>query len=146
MPMTIPTDPAAQYAQLIERVANIAEDVREIKEQQSAITKVLIELAGVRRDLSHTDKSVGVLFDKVDKGSGDTAAIDKRVVGLERWQRFVVGLASIGVAIAISSWQYFRGIEKDMGNNEKRISTMEFIVNSNNFERAMEPPTATGKK
>ncbi|MFT0547510.1 hypothetical protein ACMHYO_14405 [Allopusillimonas ginsengisoli] len=142
--MTIPTDPAAQYAQLIERVANIADDIRELKEGQTVNTQLMVELASTRRDLSHTNKEVSILFSRSDKANVATAAIDKRLVGQEKWQRYVVAMASLGFVIAGWvwgwGWQYFRGLEKSMGDNERRISTVEFIVNSNNFERAMEPP------
>lgn len=141
--MPVVTDP--NIARIMERVDHIAKRLDELQPFVAALVALQTEqqhLADHMRQLNTVAELRGTAVHQ----------IDKRVTVLERWQKGLVWFA--GVALSMMMWlggyakQFIDSLEETNRNTQHRIATMEFIINSPNFERAMEPkrPVATGSK
>lgn len=134
---------AAQFGQVMERLSNLAEDVREVKASQDKANSMLITITSMQRDLVYLDEKVRQLFTMSDQRAPEVARIDKRLASVERWNKMIgtMMLASIGIV----GWGVQR-IEY-LYKMDTRISMLELIVNTNNMERAISPDTPKeGKK
>lgn len=131
------TDPpsAAQMAQLLERMSNVIEDLKEIKLAQLDTNRQLTEMIGTQRDVAHLMDRVDALATVSTERTKTLASLEGRVKGLERWHKLVWGaiLASGGVI----GW----GVNKIdyLYKMDNRISMLELMINSHGIERAMTP-------
>lgn len=138
------TDP--QIATLIERSIYTAKAVDELK-------VMIADVAVLRRDQDHTADllhQVRLLTDALSKSQHQ---IDKRVLVLERWNRGLVwfSTSAMGVLLTLSGYvaNFISTLDTDRNQTNNRLSTLEVIVNSHNFERAMandNRPVAEGSK
>lgn len=135
------TDP--QVARIMERVDHIAKSVDELKPLMAALVTLQAEhqhLADHMRQLNTVAELRGVAVHQ----------IDKRVTVLERWQKGLVWFT--GLALSVIMWlggyvkQFTDSLDETNRNTQNRLAAMEFIINSPNFERAIEPerPVAAG--
>lgn len=127
---------------MIERMNNLIEDVREIRHSQSRVEQIALNIESMRRDMAHMDEKVRRLFVIADARGPEVIAIDKRVAGLERWNKFIAAVllsATGAIGWGVQRIEYIYRMDR-------RIESLELILNSHNFERAMTPPVATGSK
>lgn len=126
---------AAQVAQILERLNNLSEDNRELKNMMG-------DVIAMRRDAVHMDEKVRRLFDIADKRTPEMARMDKRLASLERWHKFVgaLALSSLGlVGWGLNRIDYLYKMDT-------RISMLELIVNGHSIEKSMETPKISGPK
>jgi hypothetical protein len=126
---------AAQFAQLLERLNNVAEDVREVKAHQGETNQMLLVMTGLQRDAAYLDEKVRRLFKLADDRGPEIAKIDKRLTSLERWHK-VVGILAL-TSLGAVGW----GVQRVeyLYKMDNRISMLELIVNGKGLERAMQP-------
>src|SRR5690625_1255944 len=137
------TDP--NIARISERLDGIARDLGEIK-------PLLVENATLRRDLEHLADSFKQLSTMSEMRGHAIHQIDKRVLVLERWHKAMIGFAGIAFSVMLAmagyAKQFIDSIDADRDDTRHRITALEFIVNSPQYERAMEKerPVAAGSK
>lgn len=141
---------AAQIAVLVERVLNIAGDMQEVRDSQKRIEHVIVDVPLLKKELEHISDAVrqqGVISES--RGAA-MHQIDKRVLVLERWHKYRVAQTGIAITMSIAAFSYGAGFLKSLSDfrdeTKSRIQSLEFIVNSPSYERAMQPPVAAGKK
>jgi len=135
---------AAQVSQMLERLNNLADDVREIKERQTEANAMLIALTNVQRDVAYLDEKVKRLFDVSDRRSYEVNGMDKRLTLLERWRAGLVALAIASIGAVGYAWQrieYIGNVDTHVNQLDTRVSTLELIVNKPKIEHAMTPET-----
>jgi hypothetical protein len=137
---------AAQVAQMLERLNNLADDVKEIKATQAEANRMLSAMVGVQRDVAHLDEKVRRLFELADERAPQIAAIDGRLRSLERWHKVMgaIAIASLGaVGWGVQRIEYLYKMDN-------RISMLELEVNRPAIEHAMTPehiePSTARKK
>lgn len=136
------TPTAAQVAQLIESMSNQKEDMREVKATLTHIGQSIITIAGMQRDLAHIDEKVRNLHAMSDQRGPEIATIDKRVSGLEKWNKIlgVMTLTALGlVGWGIQSVAYLYRLDS-------RVQILEITTNNAAIERSMELPRTSGSK
>lgn len=141
----IPDD--QKIAVLIERVNHIADAIDDLK----PLREMIVSMRTEQEHLSDKFRQLHML------GESRGAAIhqlDKRTLILERWHRFMMATPAIILTLAIASAGYVRGvlesIDKHQQDTNSRLMSLEFIVHSPGFEKAMTPrdsrPVAEGGK
>lgn len=133
---------AAQVGQMLERLNNLADDVREIKEKQSEANVMLIALTTVQRDLSYVDERVRHLVTVSEARNKEISGLDKRATLLERWRSGLVALAFASLGAIGYAWQrieYVGQLDTHVNQLDTRVSTLELIVNKPKIESAMTP-------
>lgn len=137
------TDP--QIARMFERLEVIARDIAEIK-------PLLVDNATLRRDLEHLASSFKQLSTMSEMRGNAIHQIDKRVLVLERWHKAMIGFTGIAFSIMLAmggyAKQFIDSIDDDRNDTRHRITALEFIISSPQYERAMEKerPVAAGSK
>ena len=129
---------------MLERLNNLADDVREIKERQTEANAMLIALTNVQRDVAYLDEKVKRLFDVSDRRSYEVNGMDKRLTLLERWRAGLVALAIASIGAVGYAWQrieYIGNVDTHVNQLDTRVSTLELIVNKPKIEHAMTPET-----
>jgi hypothetical protein len=137
------TDP--NIARIMERVDHIAKRLDELQPFASTLVALHADHQQLASAIKHLSTEAGIQRQALHE-------LDKRVVGLEKWQKGLVWFT--GVALSMMMWlggyakQFIDSLEENNRNTQRRITTMEFIINSPNLERAMEPerPVASGSK
>lgn len=140
LPPDIPT--AAQVAQLIERVGNQAEDIKEMKASVAQISQALLIVTGMQRDLAHIDEKVRQLFAISDQRGPLLALQDKRVTALERWNK-VLGTLALS-CIGVVGWGVQR-IEY-LYQMDNRIAILELLVGGKQVEQVFGAPRSSEPK
>lgn len=136
------TDP--QLARLFERVETIARGMEELKPLLTAIVAVQAEqshLADHVKQLNAISEMRGVALHQ----------IDKRVLVLERWHKAMIAFSGVALSIMLAmggyAKQFIDSIDSERQDTRHRLTALEFIVNSPNYERAMDDrPVAEGGK
>lgn len=138
------TDP--QIAVLMERMEHIAKGVDDLKPLATLITSL-------QRDQEHTADSLKQLHTIAEMRGAALHAVDKRVVVLERWHRFMLAMPVAVLTISLAAGGYAKSfvdaLDDFKNDTRHRISSLEFIINSPHFERAMandSRPVAEGGK
>lgn len=134
---------AAQVSVMIERMNNLADDVREMRNSQARIEQVVLTMAGIQRDLAHLDEKVRHLFTVSDVRGGEATRMDKRLSSLERWHKI------IGSAVLAATGMIGWGIQRIeyLYQMDTRIQILELQVNAReSVERSFQPPAAAGSK
>lgn len=126
---------------MMERLNNVADDMRELKQRQGETNQMLLMITGMQKDMTHMDEKVRHLFAVSDMRGQAMERIDKRLTSLERWHK-VVGAVLLAATGAIG-WGVQR-IEY-LYRMDTRIQILELLINQQNVERAIQPPAATSK-
>lgn len=137
------TDPL--LATLIERMEHVARGVDELRPLGSLI-------ATLQRDQQYVSEALKQLSALAEARSAAHHSLDKRVVVLERWHKFMVWLAGAMFTVSIAAGGYaaaFVGSLNDINRDtHNRVSALEFIINAPHYERSMAPgldaPVAAG--
>lgn len=139
---TADTPTAAQVAQLIESMSNQKEDMREVKATLTSIGQSMIALARVQVSLDHHDEKIRHLSGISDIRAAEVVAVDKRVSGLEKWNK-ILGVLTV-TALGLVGW----GIQSVayLYRLDTRVAMLELTTNNQQVERAMETPRITGTK
>lgn len=142
---------AGQVGQILERLNNLVDDVRDVKHKQDETNTMLVAIANVQTNLSHVGATVHNLAATLEKRTDEMAVNDKRITLLERWRLGLVALAM--VAIGGIGWAFQRidavtEMETHLTQLDTRLGTLELIVNSHHIENAMSPdaPLTTPRK
>lgn len=129
---------------MIERLSNLSEDMREVRNSQAKVEQVVLTMVELRRDFAHLDEKVRHLFVVSDNRGPEVIRIDKRVASLERWHKL------IGIVLLTATGAIGWGVQRIeyLYRMDMRIQSLELVVNSQNMERALDGPRppATGKK
>lgn len=135
-----------QIATLIERSIYTAKAVDELK-------VMIADVAVLRRDQEHTDALLNQIRLLTDSLGKNQHQLDKRVLLLERWNKGLIWFSSVAMGALLSMSGYIANfintLDTDRNQTNNRLSTLEVIVNSQNFERAMATdnrPVAEGGK
>lgn len=136
------TPTAAQIAQLLESMSNQKEDMREVKATLSGIGQSMIALAKMQANIDHHDEKIRTLFGFADRNRPEVAQIDRRVAGLEKWNKIlgvftVTALGLIGWGLQSVSYLY---------RLDTRVQMLELISNNTTIERSLERPRIEGPK
>jgi len=137
------TDP--QIARLMERVDAIAKGVDELKPLMAA----LVTLQAEQQHLTDHIKQLSTIAEM--RGAA-MHQIDKRVVVLERWHKATVWFTGIAMSVMLAlggyTKQFIDSIDADRRDTRHRLTALEFIVSSPQYERVMEQerPVAAGSK
>lgn len=124
MPQT--DDP--MMAMLIERVEHIAKGIDEMRPMISTIPSI-------ERDLSYHTERLDQLNEIAKDRGREIHELDKRILKLERWYRAMLAAPAILVTLSISVGGYAMKFKED---TDRRVSSLEFILNSPHYERAMD--------
>ena len=139
---TADTPTAAQIAQLIESMSNQKEDMREVKAALTQIGHSMLTIVGMERDLAHANEKLRNLAAASDHRASESTAIDKRVSGLEKWNKIlgVLTLTALGlVGWGVQSVAYLYRLDT-------RVALLEMTKNNASIERALEAPHTSGSK
>lgn len=137
------TDP--QIARLMERVDAIAKGVDDLK-------PVLTSLVALQTEHQHLSDHIKQLHTVTELRGVAMHQIDKRVLVLERWHKAMIGFTGIAFSIMLAmggyAKQFIDSIDADRNDTRHRITALEFIISSPQYERAMEKerPVAAGSK
>ena len=138
------TDP--QLAVLIERVEHIARGMDDLK-------PLVVLISTLQRDQEHTSDTVKQLHLLSEARGAALHAVDKRVVVLERWHRLMLAMPVLLLTVALAAGGYAKSfldaLDDFKNDTRNRVSSLEFIINSPHFERAMATdnrPVAEGGK
>lgn len=149
--MTPPIDP--QIAVLIANMRNLVGQFDRMLASQDRIERSIAEVPLLRRDYEHLIENFKQLQELAEERAAVSHQLDKRVLVLERWHRFMVAQPAAILTIVLAAWGYWHGFttgyDDFKGSTKERVQALEFIVNSPNFQRAIAPddhPTATGPK
>lgn len=141
---------ATQFAVAIERLVNLAEDVKEIRGSQKRLESALVEVPLLKQELEHLADSLRQLHTIAEVRAAAHHQMDKRVLILERWHKFMLAQPAIILTVSIAAWGYWAGFTRSLDDfkdsTKQRVQSLEFIVNSPAYERAMQPPAASGSK
>lgn len=128
-----------QVARLVERVEHIARAI-------DNLTPLVVHMSQLQKDQERNSDEIRRLNQISDARGDSVHRIDKRVLVLERWHKFVISITGILIATSIGYISNFSDFKED---TRQRISSLEFIINSPHFERAMDNdsrPVAEGGK
>ena len=124
-----------QIAVLIERIEHIAKGIDDLK-------SLPLTVAQVKTDQEYMQDHIRQLMTAVEMRQVVLHQMDKRVVILERWHKFMLAMPAIALTVlltllgfakgSLDSWSDFR----DQTN--QRITALEFTLNSQKFQSAME--------
>lgn len=111
---------------MIERMNNLADDVREMRKSQDRIEQVVLTMAGLKKDIEHMDQKIQHLFTVSDIRSGEIVRIDKRISSLERWHKI------IGTAVLASTGVIGWGVQRIeyLYQLETRVQILEMVTNN----------------
>lgn len=143
----MPHQTGPQVAVILERIEHIAKVLDDLK----PLTTLA---ATLQRDQQYLSDSLKQLHTVAEIRGAALHAVDKRVVILERWHKFMVALPSVLLTVLIAASGYVKSYLDSMGEFREdvkhRVTAIEFIINSLNFEKAMAKdntkPAAEGKK
>lgn len=147
---------SAQVSVMAERMTHLSEDVREMRKVVERMESMWVTTTSLQKDTEHMGEKVANLYTISDLRGAEVASMDKRVLVLERWYKttmwftgivLTVSLAVGGTAIGYAK-QFVDALEHDRRDTQTRLTALEFIVNSSNFEARMKSdrPAAAGKK
>lgn len=126
--MHVINDPptAAQVSVMIERMNNLADDVREMRKSQDRIEQVVLTMAGLKKDVEHMDQKIQHLFDVSSARSREVSQLDKRITSLERWHKI------IGTAVLASTGIIGWGVQRIeyLYQLETRVQILEMVTNN----------------
>jgi hypothetical protein len=133
---------AAQVAQMLERLTNVVDDLKEIKGQQAEMNRHLAEMVGVQRDISHLADRLDSLSETSKERAKILPAMDGRIKSLERWHKFVWAaiLTSASLFVSVVGWSFDKIAY--LYRMDSRLTTLELIVNGHGIEHAMTPEDA----
>lgn len=133
-----------QMARLFERLDHLVASMDEIK-------PILTTVNTLQNNQDHMARNIDQLMTNAEVRSTVIHQLDKRVLVVERWHKASVGFTAIAVSIGLALGGYTKSfiesLNSDRDDTRQRLSSLEFILNSPNFERAMtSPPVAEEPK
>lgn len=142
---------AAQFAVAIERLVNLSDDVKEIRGSQKRLESALVEVPLLKQELEHLSDSLRQLHTVAEVRAAAHHQMDKRVLILERWHKFMIAQPAAVMALALAAWGYWAGFTGSLNDfketTQSKIQALEFVIHAPGYERAMsDRPVATGKK
>lgn len=124
-----------QLALLIQKVDQIAAGVDDLK----PLSALVLEL---QKDHAHAVENIKQLNTIAEMRGAKQHEIDKRVLILERWHKFMlalpVALLTISLAVGGYAKSFFDSLDDFKNDTRQRVTSLEFILNSPNFEKAMD--------
>lgn len=137
-----PPTTQALIAQILERLTNVVDDLKEVKSQNAETNKRLEQIVGVQRDIAHLGSRVEKLEGYVEARAERDPIQDGEIRALKRWQKLVwaaiFGLSST-VGWGLDKVAYFYQVRSEIHDVNTRVSTLELIVNGRSIERAISP-------
>lgn len=116
-----------QLALLIQKVEHIAEGMDELKPLASLVLTL-------QKDQEHSKESIKQLNTIAEMRGATQHLIDKRVLVLERWHKFMLAVPAF---LLTASLGFLNNIYDFKEDTSRRITSLEFIINSPHFERSM---------
>ena len=138
------TDP--QLAMLIERVEHIARGMDDLK-------PMIVAISALQKDQERNSDDIKKLHTIAEMRGATQHQMDKRIVVLERWHRLMLAMPVMVLTVVLAAGGYAKSfldaLDDFKNDTRSRISSLEFIINSPHFERAMandSRPVAEGGK
>lgn len=149
---SMPTVTDPQIAVLITNMQNLSAQFDRMLASQERTEQGMSEVPLLRKDYEHLADSLRQLHTLAEVRAVAHHQMDKRILILERWHKFMLAQPAIILTVVIAAWGYWSGftssLEDFKGTTKDKIQTLEFIVNAPTYERAMKegrPPAAGGK-
>lgn len=125
-----------QVARLVERVEHIARSI-------DNLTPLVVAMSSLQKDQERSAEDIKKLHTIAEMRGDAQHLLDKRVLVLERWNKGVIWFSSVAMGALLSMSGYITNfintLDTDRNQTNNRLSTLEVIVNSQNFERSMTP-------
>ena len=125
-----------QVARLVERVEHIARAI-------DNLTPLVVAMSSLQKDQERSAEDIKKLHTIAEMRGDAQHLIDKRVLVLERWHRLMLAMPVMMLTIALAAGGYAKSwldaLDDFKSDTRQRIASMEFIINSPHFERAMTP-------
>lgn len=135
-----------QVARLIERVEHIARAMDDLR-------PLVVAISSLQKDQERNSEDIKKLNTIAEMRGDAQHLLDKRVLVLERWHKGLIWFSSLAMGVLLSMSGYIANfvntLDTDRNQTNNRLSTLEVIVNSQNFERSMATdnrPVAEGSK
>jgi hypothetical protein len=119
---------------LMERVDHIARSIDDLR-------PLLTIIVQVQEKLNNQENSIKSLGALAESRGAMFHQVDKRVLVLERWHRFMLAIPALVLTICI--WfggyakSYIAAIEAFQKETSQRVSALEFIINAPSYEKLM---------
>ena len=127
------TDP--QLARLVERVEHIVDRLEDLK-------PLVALVPSLQRDQEHLTDTLRQLSTIAELRGTALHQLDKRVLVLERWHKGMVGFSAVAMSLLLTVGGYAKNfidtMESDRQDTRNRLMAVEFIIQSPNFQKAME--------
>lgn len=123
-----------KLAVLMERVDHIARSIDDLR-------PLLTIIVQVQEKLNHQENTLKQLNTLSDSRGAMFHQLDKRVLVLERWHRFMLAIPALVLTVCI--WfggyakSYIAAIEAFQKETSQRVSALEFIINAPSYEKLM---------
>lgn len=125
-----------QVARLIERVEHIARAMDDLR-------PLVVAMSSLKKDQERNSEDIKKLHTIAEMRNTSQHLLDKRVLVLERWHRLMLAMPVLLLTIALAAGGYTKSwldsLDDFKKDTKNRIASMEFIINSPHFERAMAP-------
>lgn len=152
MPMGQITDP--QIAALLTEQRNLSSQIDRILASQERIERAMVDVAMVKKEQEHLLDAFRQLSAIAEVRAAAHHAMDKRLTALEWWHKYRLAQPAAILTLALAAWGYWQGFTESLdnfkANTNSKVQSLEFIVNSPAYERAMSEvnsrPVATGGK
>lgn len=135
-----------QVARLIERVEHIARAMDDLR-------PLVVAISSLQKDQERNSEDIKKLHTIAEMRSDAHHSLDKRVLVLERWHRLMLAMPVMVLTVALAAGGYAKSfldaLDDFKSDTRSRVSSLEFIINSPHFERAMvndSRPVAEGGK
>lgn len=146
------TDP--QIATLLTEQRNLSSQFERILASQERIERALIDVAMVKKEQEHLSDSLRQIHAVAEVRAAAHHSMDKRLIALEWWHKYRLAQPAAILTLALAAWGYWQGFTESLENfksaTNSKVQSLEFIVNSPAYERAMSEvnsrPVATGGK
>lgn len=135
-----------QVARLIERVEHIARTMDDLR-------PLVVAISSLQKDQERNSEDIKRLHTIAEMRGEAQHLLDKRVLVLERWHRLMLAMPVMVLTVALTAGGYAKSfldaLDDFKNDTRNRVSSLEFIINSPHFERAMATdsrPVAEGSK
>lgn len=123
-------------------LAALTERIEHMSRQLDDMRPIIPAIAVTQSQLETVNTQLRQLTTNGENRNKIIHTIDKRVLTLERWHKGVMGFTAIAVTLALTLGGYTKSfietVQDNRSDTNQRLSNLELIVNSKNYEKAFE--------